>query len=555
MQATRTTQEPHHDAADAATKPLPVMRPAPSRPGPVDTALAGLVPFALIVYLAMQKGGFGVDAYSEIGLLAWWVVAVGLIGAALSLRRIGTAGWIGLGLLGAFTLWTALGIGWSQSAERSYVEAARVAVYLGVFAGALLLGGPQRLRITLAAVGAACGVIAAIALLSRLQPGWFPENEIADVLPSVQSRLAYPLNYWNALAGLIAIGLPLIAAIAVGARQALIRGLAAAAIPVMALAIYYTYSRGGLIATAAGIVALLALSPRRLGVLAALLPAAVGSGVLIWAASAREGLAAGLTDPGALAEGDQMLLLTIAVVLVVGVVSAGLGVARERGRLPDVPRVPRRVALGIVAAFVLVAAVGFVALDGPDRVSDGWTEFKQPTDPGDESSRLSSAAGNGRWQYWSAAVDANATDPLRGIGPGTFVFWWSEHRDISGFIRDAHSLFVETLGELGIIGLALIAGFVGFVVAAGCMRCLRATGTHRLELAAATGSAIAFAFAAGLDWLWELAVIPVAFLLVAAAILSTREPGTAAPAAPRSARSRRLGGRRHDRRGRSRRWR
>lgn len=510
------------------------MRAVPSPPARIQRAAEAasrLIPFALIVYLALDKGGFAIDAYSQIGLLAWWVVAVGLVFGTLSGRGIGGAGWVALGLLAAFTAWTALGISWSPSSERSFVEAARVAVYLGVFVAAMLLGG-DRLRATLEAVGAACVVIAAVALLSRLHPSWFPANELADVLPSVQSRLAYPLNYWNALAGLVAIGLPLVAWAAAGARQTAVRAVAAAALPIMALTIYYTYSRGGLLATTAALIAFLALAPRRIAVLGALLPAAIGSAIVIWAASRRGDLAAGLTDQSALSQGNEMLAIVVIVVLLIGLISAAMTLAASRGRLPAAPVVSRRLALGLLVGVVVAGGVAFVALDGPHHVSDSWTTFKQPADPGDTSSRLSSASGNGRWQYWSAAVHANATAPLIGIGPGTFVLWWNQHRDISGFVRDAHSLFVETLGELGIIGLALIAGFVGFLLIGGVRKCLTAIDDgRRLELAAATASMVAFTVAAGLDWLWELAVIPIAFLLVAAATLLSAEetPAQAEP--------------------------
>ena len=65
-------------------------------------------------------------------------------------------------------------------------------------------------------------------------------------------------------------------------------------------------------------------------------------------------------------------------------------------------------------------------------------------------------SGSRRYDFWEAAVDANATDPSVGIGPGTFDFWWTQHGSYAAYVRDAHSLYVETLAELGIIGLLLI---------------------------------------------------------------------------------------------------
>ncbi|MBA2522101.1 MAG: hypothetical protein H0V25_02105, partial [Solirubrobacterales bacterium] len=190
------------------------------------TLAAWLIPFALIVYLGMERGGFEQPVYSQVGIAAWWLVAVGFLAAALPVARVGRSGWIALALLAAFAGWTAIGVSWSSSSGRSVVEVAREVVYVGVFAVALLIGGRGRLRTTIGAVGAGCAVIACIALLSRLHPAWFPPNELPSVLVGIQSRLAYPIGYWNALAGLIAIGLPLVVWATTSARSTVLRAAA-----------------------------------------------------------------------------------------------------------------------------------------------------------------------------------------------------------------------------------------------------------------------------------------------------------------------------------------
>jgi O-antigen ligase len=513
------------DREQIAPEDLPTIRMA-SMPGlrilaPEPAAMvAWIIPFALIVYLGMTRGGFEQTTRGEIGIAAWWLVAVGLISVALPRARVGTKGWIGLGLLAAFAGWTALGISWSESSGRSVIEVSRVVTYVGVFAGALLLGGRDRLRSTAGAVGAACAVIAGVALLSRLHPSWFPSDDLSEVVVGIEGRLRYPVGYWNALAGLIAIGLPLVIWGALAARSLPLRGLSAAAIPVMALAMYFTYSRAGLAATAIALIAFIALSERRLSLLPTLAALGLGSAVVVWQGANRGDLADGLTTSTAVSQGTEMIWIVLGVCLLTGLAVAGLAAAEDRGSLPLIPEVPRRTALRIGAVTLLVALVAFVGFGGPGRVADGFDEFKQPAGLSDTSTRLSSVGGNGRWQYWSAAVDAFDSAPVTGIGPGTYIFWWSEHRDTSGLIHDAHSLFVETLGELGIVGLLLIAGLVLFVIGLGVQRVIRSFGEQRAVLAGLTASALAFAVAAGLDWLWELAVIPVAFLFVAAAILS-----------------------------------
>jgi len=115
---------------------------------------------------------------------------------------------------------------------------------------------------------------------------------------------------------------------------------------------------------------------------------------------------------------------------------------------------------------------------------------------------------------------------LTGIGPGTFEFWWA--RDGSGegaiFVREAHSLYFESLAELGIVGLLLIGGFVAIVVVAGSARALRAAAADRPGLAAAASACIVFVAAAAVDWMWEVAAFPIAFLILAAVAVTPNGP-------------------------------
>lgn len=496
-------------------------------------AFAG--PLALVVYLGLENGGFNQVVYSQIGVAAWWLLLVGLVAGALPARTVSKMGWIGVATLGAFAAWTALGVSWSPSAENSAVEVARVLTYLGVFAVVLVSGAGDRLRVVLGGVATGCAAVAIIALLSRLQPSWFPPVE---TVLGAENRLAYPLSYWNALAALVAIGLPLTAWAALAARALPLRALAAAAVPAMVLCGYYTLSRGGPIAAALAMACFVALAPRRLALLPGLAVLAGGSAALLWAASRRPSLAEALDTPTRATQGDAMLAIVVGVGLVTALCMIGLGLPWARARLARIPAVPRGAALAILVSAVAAAVIAFLALGGPERLAGGWEKFKDPGNPGTATSRLGSASGNGRWQYWSAAESAFESEPLHGIGPGTFVFWWNAHRDIPGTARDAHSLFVETLGELGIVGAVLIVALVVLVLFAGSRRALTAGESERLAFAAATGSAVAFTVAAGVDWLWEQPVVPIAFLIVAATLLGG--PGQRRISAPGSRRWPRL---------------
>src|SRR5205085_6527542 len=89
---------------------------------------------------------------------------------------------------------------------------------------------------------------------------------------------------------------------------------------------------------------------------------------------------------------------------------------------------------------------------------------------------------------------------------------------------------LETLAETGIIGLLPLIALLLTLLIAGVVRTLRAPPLARASLAAATASLIAFCVACGYDWMWQLAVAPIAALLLGAAILAYRdEPLPAEP--------------------------
>jgi O-antigen ligase len=205
----------------------------------------------------------------------------------------------------------------------------------------------------------------------------------------------------------------------------------------------------------------------------------------------------------------------------------GIGLATRYATRPQALRISRRRAgLATIAGLVVALAIG-IAAGVPGQLAHQWRLFRQTDVTGVASgnvySRLGTVTGSHRYQYWRSAVSAYQSKPLTGIGPGTFEFYWAQHGSIYEFVRNAHSLYLETLAETGLIGFALIVALLLALLGAGVARALRAPPLARASLAAATASLAAFCAAAGYDWVWQLAVAPVAALLLAAAILAHRE--------------------------------
>jgi O-Antigen ligase len=482
--------------------------------------------FGLVVYLGLEGGGYDPLVHDRVGIAVWWFLLAGVVVGALPRRRPPALACIALALFAAFVIWTALSLSWTESAERTSADLARVAGYLGAFSLAVFAIGSSNARRLVSAVAVGIAVVAVIALLSRLHPAWFPtSHETAQFLSSGRERLSYPLNYWNGLAGLIAIGAPLLLWVATCAKTIAVRAIAAASLPAIALAAFFTLSRGGIAAIFVALAVFLAFAPDRLPKLLTALIAGAGGMILIVLASHRDALQHALLNDTAHHQGNEVLVFTLVVCLIVGLVQAGLSAAMLQVRRPDwtvVSRERSRMALAVAALVVLVAAV---AVDAPGRAADGWDEFKGEAAPGKGTERLASVAGESRYQFWSAAVDENASKPLTGTGSGTFEYWWTRNGSVPEIAHDTHSLYLQTLGELGIVGLLVLAAFLAAVLVGGGRNLVRASGS-RPELAAALAGCVAFCVTAITDWMWQIPVLAVAFLLLAAVLVAADEgPG------------------------------
>jgi tetratricopeptide (TPR) repeat protein len=80
----------------------------------------------------------------------------------------------------------------------------------------------------------------------------------------------------------------------------------------------------------------------------------------------------------------------------------------------------------------------------------------------------------------------------------------------------------------------LLAGFFALIVIGGAVRALRTTGTERALIAATTAGVFAFCGAASFDWVWQIGVVPMVAMLLAAVTLVSMHPPAGQPAASKS---------------------
>jgi O-antigen ligase len=178
---------------------------------------------------------------------------------------------------------------------------------------------------------------------------------------------------------------------------------------------------------------------------------------------------------------------------------------------------------------IVVAAL---ALHAPTHLAHEWQAFKRPNEAAarqNDLARFGAASGGGRYQYWVAAVHATSGHVLGGSGPGTFQLLWLPRETVGGYVVNAHSLYVETLATVGVIGLALLVGFFVLVIWSAFRLATRTRYEARSRAAAVAAACVAFAIAAAFDWIWQVPVLPVAFLLLAAGVLTPTKRASSSP--------------------------
>jgi O-antigen ligase len=470
----------------------------------------------LSVYLGLSGGGYDIVVRSEIGLLVWWFVLLGVLIGVLPYARVPRLGWVAAGLLAGFLVWTWIGLLWSSSHELTLDEVCRLSTYLGILLLGLCVLSEDTARSMVNGLGSGIAVVSAVAIMSKLAPSLFPASAQGSSFYDT-ARLSYPFGYPDGVGEYAALGLPLVLYMATSARTVLGRALATGALSPVLLCLAMTVSRGGILAAAVGVVVLFALLPDRIPRLPTFAITAAGIAVLMVALLHRPALRDSLSVAPA-SQRHSMLLILCVVVSASALVQAAALLAMERVSRPRWLQVSRRGAQGITAAIALAAVAVVIIGFAAGAVSHLWHDFKlwEPTQHSNQYFRLLSLAGSHRYQYWQVAWHAFTSSPLHGIGSGTFRYYWYQHTTHAEYVINAHSLWFETLAETGIVGWLLLAGFFGLVMIGGVIRALRATGPRRTLIATSTAGVWAFCAATSFDWVWQIGVVPMVALLLAA---------------------------------------
>jgi O-antigen ligase len=192
--------------------------------------------------------------------------------------------------------------------------------------------------------------------------------------------------------------------------------------------------------------------------------------------------------------------------------AAGAVAAIALGR----PRVPKAVAVAGAVVIVAGLTVALVRVGGPAGAVRKFSGVG-PTIKTGQNRRLLSLSGSSRAQYWHVAWLEYQEHPWLGTGAGSFQRHWLRLRPAELPVLDAHSLYLETLAELGPVGLALLVAALTLPLVASVL------ARDDPVAVPAVGGYVAYLVHAAQDWDWELPAVTLAGLVCAAAVLVLAE--------------------------------
>jgi len=129
---------------------------------------------------------------------------------------------------------------------------------------------------------------------------------------------------------------------------------------------------------------------------------------------------------------------------------------------------------------------------------------------------------NDRIAYWRVAAKDFESHVAIGSGAGTYAAYWSRHPERAYFVPfHAHSVYLETAAELGVVGVGLLLVMLALPLSSIASR-------DPIRLGAACGF-LAFVLHAGVDWDWDVPVVTTAALYLASVLVGGSGAGRASP--------------------------
>ncbi len=484
----------------------------------------------VISFFSFSAGGYFVVRRGWGELVLLYLLVLGLLFGLPLAGRMSRLGAAELGLFGAYSLLILGSVKWSWVPANSFAEFLRAALYLAGFVVFYLFLARRRWLGWLGHLFVAIAFVVALAALK------------AKILPDAQEpvfdlRLSWPLTYWNALALMMVMAFPIgLSAIAQKGAALTLRMLYGVALFTLLVVLFFTVSRGGMIFLALALAIYLVFAVHRLR---ALLQAGMA---IFWTAvvvascyiylpamkaicyqskSCPDGPSLGLQS----SQGHELGILLL--ILFAAAIGSQALVWWLEGKVWISAALGRKIGTGlVVAGAVAVLGVGsFVVVKkgGPvtfvrNQVDTLFSTQRAQTvvDPGQ---RLLSDQSE-RPQEYKISLETMAAHPLTGTGANTWQISWLKNRPYLMSVKNGHSLFFDSLAELGIIGGGLLVAFV-VIFFVNSIRDLRFLGRsrHRELYGAFFAASAVLVLHSFMDWDWQMPVVFLPFMFFAGALL------------------------------------
>ncbi|CAN5911145.1 hypothetical protein BH23ACT11_BH23ACT11_16360 [soil metagenome] len=484
-------------------------------------ALVLVALLALTTYGMLNSG-----LYSE---ELWLPAAAAVLGLLLVTLFVGDyyqdvprGGWILVALLGALVANKGLSFTWTISNNLTVLELLRSSLYLATFI--VVLGALSSSRQVAPLLDGAVLISAAVGgygVMQKINPVRYPATTPDG------TRIGSTLEYANTTAMVAGLGILLGLARMTEMKSSVGRGVYAALVLLLAITLYLTLSRGGIISLSVGLIVMFVLGGNRLQTFVNLALVAVPAGWLIHRVQGLETLFAQNADEsrklldGAVLRTDLLIAMGIAFLL-----QAIYAIFAERYEL--VPGARRTLGAIVLVAVLLFGGVGgYLASDQllATSFSDAVTGKLEESESANE--RLTSLSSNSRSQYWQVAWKEWKQHPFLGTGAGTFQFTWLEERPGYGGVKQVHNVYLEQGTETGVFAFLALSGFAVLLVGYTARATWRSEplANRRVILSGLTGALVVYLFSSALEWHWYIpASTLILFILAAIAVKLAARP-------------------------------
>ncbi len=495
-------------SAPALATVVPIDLHRRDRSAAAERSPMGWSAIAIAIALAVSPLASGYFDFTVWGPLALGAMVLLVIVVRVSrpvFTRLGVLAAAGLGALVALS---AASILWAESKDSAWTSTNRVALYAAIFGIVLLAVRDRSTGRAIVMILGAGALIACVWLDCRFALGHGQDAFI-------NQRLDAPIGYVNGTGALLVMASWPWLAYAEAAGRRWLRSAALAAAALMVSTCVLTQARAVVPAMViASALALLCCEDRVRRALNLCIVAATVACSLPWTLAVYNGataLSAAPTQAHIQAAGIALLGAAIAAGLARQGLSLAVALLSEQRRA----QLTRTLGATMLAGLALALVVGLAV--GEPLIVREWHEFTALHVNQNVSSRFVDAGGY-RYDLWRVAIREFVAHPLAGLGAGNYDAGYYLLRHNPEYVLQPHSLELQELAELGMLGFAALLVFCGPVLVAGLRRGGTLASEDRLIKVAALGMFTAWLVDTSVDWPYDIpGIAGIAF--VAAALL------------------------------------